>query len=283
MVKYIIGVLIFIFGSLAAIYFFVGVPKVYNEEQRLESSAPHVYENPERSIEEIKIVAAYFVPRNKSEEKNDNWQIVLQRTLLKLQEFHVLQFQGKSRVAFEIYPEPIIGLKDSIEYDTEITQGGNPRALLKVAEELEDRVFGADGDLFRKNFGKFGGNVYPVLAIMYEGVGASGGVIYESELEAESDIAREVNVPESLIYIVDVTSVDGFFLLNRVFLDDPEYREKGESIFTHEFYHTLGVPDAYEVPGVYETPVSQDIMGAGRFRPIEKTYLDKNTLHKFGL
>lgn len=276
MAKQVLAVIALIFASLAAIYFFVGTSKIYVEELSEERN-PHIYGNSERSISKIKIFAVYFAAKNKTEFIKESWGHPIQDALINLQKFHFLQFAGLSKINYAIYPRPVIGLKESIEYDTETTDGGNPSALLRIAEELENRIFNSNGDLFLKEFIEHERNEYPVLAVIYEGVGAVGGIVYESELEIKEEIAEQAGVPEELIHIVDVKSVDGFFLTNILFL------QNSTSVFAHEFYHTLGIPDAYATHGFYDVPLGQDIMGIGRFRPIEKTYFEKNTLKQLGV
>lgn len=282
MARSIFAVFILIFASLLAIYFFIGVAEVHTEESFVVAK-PHRYKDADRSIEKIRIFAVYFVPKNKTESIREAWGKPIESALSDLQKFHELQFAGLSKIYYTIYPAPVIGLKESIEYDTETTQGGNPAALLSIAEELDERVFKQTGDLFNEEFAKNDKSAYPVLAIIYEGVGAVGGVVYESEAETSGEIAQETGLAEALIHIVDVKSVDGFFLTNIFFLEDPEGQTRKNSVFAHEFYHTLGVPDGYETPGSYDIPTSQDIMGLGRFRTIEKTYFEKNTLKQLGL
>ncbi len=276
MLKQFLAVVILGFASMAAIYFFVGTSKIY-EEEFAEAGSPHIFGNPKRSIRAIKILTVYFIPKDKEGVINRDWRKMIEKNLTSLQKFHFLQFAGLSEIKYEIYPQPVIGFKESIEYDTETTQGGNPHALLNIAQELDYRIFIRDGDLFMKEFAEPKGDNYPVLAIVYEGVGAVGGIVHESELETRSEIAKEAGVPEELIHIVDIESVDGFFLNNIFFLAN------SSSVFAHEFYHTLGIPDAYDTPGLYDIPLGQDIMGAGRFRQIERTYLEKNTLKELGV
>lgn len=279
MFRYLVIVFVFIFAVLALMYFWIGVPKVYRSASP-ELNQPYIYNNPEQSIKDIRIAAFYFVPRNKAKLQIENWKQILEAGLQELREFHSLQFQGLSAVSYEIYADPIIGLEDNLSYDTEVTQRGNPRALINIAEELEARVFRLEGDLFSPDFAKHSESAYPVLFIMYEGVGASGGVIYESELESVSDIAREVGLPESVIFKVNVESTDGFFLVNREFLAGT-HGPAGTSVFAHEFYHTIGVSDGYdEETAVAQTP---DIMGLGRTKPLDKTYLSNETLSHLGL
>lgn len=280
MIRYIIGVLVLIFGSLAAMYFLIGVPQIYSEEFK-ELPIPHSFGDANRSIPEISIAAFYFVPQNKTADVVENWKEILESSLQKLKMFHNTQFLGRSRITYAIYPEPVIGLKEGIKYDSESTQNGNPQALRNVSEELQVRVFDAGGDLSLSDFKPFREGAYPVLAIVYEGVGAVGGVIYESEFEIASDIATRLRLPEASIFIVDVEAADGFFLINRRFFDGPEYIHLGPTLFAHEFYHTIGIPDAYKIPS--EIPTSADIMGLGRFKQLEETYIDKKTLGKMGL
>jgi len=281
MIKYIIGVLILIFGTLAAMYFGIAVPDIYSEEFA-ELPIPHSYGDPSRPIPEISVAAFYFVPQNKQDNIDQNWRELLEDSLQKLQQFHEIQFLGRSRIKYDIYPKPVIGLRENISYDTDSTQYGNPQALRNVSEEIDKRIFDPKGDLFLSDFTPFyHEDAYPILAIMYEGVGAVGGVIYESAFELASDIAKKLDLPEASIFIVDVEAADGFFLINRDFFDNPEYEQVGSTLFTHEFYHTIGIPDAYEVPS--EIPTSQDIMGSGRFKRLVEAYINKETLRKLGL
>jgi len=279
MFRYLVIVFVFILAALALMYFWIGVPKVYRSASPALNQ-PHIYNNPGQSVKDIRIAAFYFVPENKAELQIDNWKQILEASLQELREFHSLQFQGLSSLSYEIYPEPVIGLGDNLSYDTEVTQRGNPRALINIAEELEVRIFRPEGDLFSPDFAKRSESTYPVLFIMYEGVGASGGVIYESELESVSDIARELGLQESVIFKVNVESADGFLLVNRDFLTGLQ-GSAGTSVFAHEFYHTIGIPDGYDE----ETAVAYapDIMGLGRTKPLDKTYLSNETLSHLGL
>lgn len=257
MLKYIIGVLISIAGVLVWMVFGIGVPDIYHEKLS-EPLTPHVGGNLGKSIENIEITAFYFVPKNKKASQIENWNDLLVKHLDKLADFHSIQFRNHSQVTYKIYPEVVVGFEDNIAYGTESTQNGNPQALINIAGELDRRVFQQDGDLYDKKFSERKQNVYPVLAILYEGVGASGGIIHDSELETEEEIAEELGLPESTIFILDIDEVDGFFILNRTFLEG-DGSSVGTSLMAHEFYHTLGVSDQYVAPKAI--PTSQDIMG----------------------
>lgn len=248
MVKYFIFVFLFLLASLLLMQFFIGVPRVYRYPVQ-ETPVPHLYEDASRPIRKITVFAFYFIPKNKAESMIENWQEVLENNLLKLKEFHTLQFQNTSRLAYEMYPAPIIGEEENLFYDTDVTQHGNPEALKNISEEIDRRVFDSAGDLFISDFVRKNNRDYLSRIIMYEGVGASGG----------SDTA----------------------LVSRTFLADLRYRAIAASTLAHEFYHTLGIPDAYEIPT--SIPTSEDIMGLGRARPIEKTYINRATVKKMGL
>ena len=278
MLKIIIA-LILIFVALGAMYRYIGVPKIYSEEYA-ELPTAHSYGDPTRAISEISINAFYFVPQNRAENIVPNWREILENNLQKLQEFHSVQFLGRSRVTYRIYPQPIIGFRDGILYDTEDTGGGNPQALRRVSEEIEKRVFDPKGDLYMTDFDVVQSGTYPVLAIMYEGVGSIGGVIYESKFELAGDIAKALGLPDGSIFIVNVESADGFFLVNKLCLEEQERCEMGgPALFAHEFYHTIGISDEYDG----ELQTSSDIMGSGRFKRLEETYLNKKTVRKLGL
>lgn len=279
MLKYIIAVLISIAGVLAWMLWGIGVPDIYSEELP-KSSVLHAVGNLEKSIEEIEIAAFYFVPKNKKANQLENWNELLEKHLNKLVDFHSIQFRNRSSVVYKIYPKVVVGLEENIVYDTNNTQNGNPQALIHVAEELAVRVFRKDGDLFDAEFSEKRPNAYPVMAILYEGVGASGGIIHNSKLDTADEIAEELGLLESTIFVLDIDAVDGFFILNQTFLANDE-DSVGTSLMAHEFYHTLGISDQYIAPKA--VPTSQDIMGLGRLRPIEKTYLSRGALNEFGM
>lgn len=103
------------------------------------------------------------------------------------------------------------------------------------------------------------GPPYHVLFVLYEGAGAGG--------------ATHVG------------------LLSRSFFERADTRTAAGTFLAHEFYHTLGVPDAYQtVPKVFsdgtefgvELLKSRDIMGRVRI-PLEETYLDPVVLTAMGL
>ncbi|MDO8537069.1 MAG: hypothetical protein Q7R94_02380, partial [bacterium] len=201
-----------------------------------------------------------------------DWKEKLATTLDKAARFHDLQFRGASKLAYDIFPEPFILKQDNAHYDTDTTSAGNPRGLVNISEEIETRAFTTSGDLYNENFSAIDKSEYRVMALFYEGVGGAGGIIYESELDSPGEIAKKLGLDESIVYVVNINSVDGFLLVNKRFLD--------ATIFYHEFAHTLGLPDRYDED---DNPSSSDIMGAGRKKPIENTYLDKSLLKEMGI
>lgn len=245
MIKYLFLVLLVIAGVLAWMSFGFTVSSV-KAEPPFAAPSPHYYQNSSEPIQNIVVGAVYFVPKNKEKNKLVNWRKILEEHLGKLQDFHRIQFQNFSSIQFEIYSEPLIGLKENSAYDTDVTQYGNPAALVNISEEIDNSLLSARDDLFWRDFA--GRKGYKVLYILYEGVGASG--------------------------------TKGKALLSRQFLTDPQYADLGSSFFSHEFYHTLGIPDAY---GEDSHAYSADLMGLGRFLPLENAYLDRLTLKELGL
>ena len=136
--KYLFGVLLSIFGVLAAIYFFVGVPNVY-ETNPLPFSIPHIYGDPARSLQRIHVVVWYVVPQDNRELQITNWGEVVKGNLEKLQLFHENQFQGRSHITYEISPEPIlVSKKEILEVRQELTERG---LMFENDEADEYRVF----------------------------------------------------------------------------------------------------------------------------------------------
>lgn len=279
MFKYLAATLTLIFLGLSGIYFLVGVPRI-EKTNFPRATLAHLYNNPDVSIANIHIFAFYFVPKNKSADISQDWGSTIASGLDNLKRFHELQLQKRSQISYKIFPEPVIGEHDSIFYNTENTDRGNPFALINISKELQKRVFNESGDLYLEEFKKSSPDDYPVIFVMYEGVGSTGGIINESEKETATDIAREFNLPESVIFIVDVEAAHGFFLVNKEIITG-RHGPNGQSIMAHEFYHTIGLPDKYSLKdGVAN---SADIMGLGRFKLIENTYLSKELLAGLGL
>ena len=248
MSRYLIFLLAAIVVSLIGMYRIGSIARVYRGEI-VAQSLPHRFNDSGKPINVIEIKAFYVVPKNKTASVFPNWASVIEKNLKVLIKFHGVQLRGLSTVTFDIYPEPITGKLENLGYDTDVTQNGNPAALRAISQELQERVFSPAGDLYRNDFARANPGAYRVLYIIYEGVGAAG-----SENTA---------------------------ILSRVFLTDPQYANHGRTYLVHEFYHTLGLPDAYNIPQAIST--DDDIMGLGRERPIEQSYISQNHLKGLGL
>jgi M6 family metalloprotease-like protein len=144
-------------------------------------------------------------------------------------------------------------------YDSLETKAGNPSAVNAIRDELQKRLLERSGDLYERHFA-FSPDSFNVLAILYEGVGSGGTVDL-----GPADFIKQGSLPT--------------FLLARNFLTEENYQDYGTSFFAHEFGHTLGLPDNYDTKT--GKPYSDDLMGSGRYRPLEATYIldkDKNSL-----
>lgn len=235
------------------------MPIIYHDNQ-FSPRTLYFFDNPQKPINQINIVAVYFVPRDRQKDQINNWRDILEKNLSSLQKFHELQFQGHSNLSYSIYDSPITGEQDGKFYDTDDTNKGNPEALRQVAAEVERRLLTADGDLKNEKFNnQILKSDYQTLIILYEGVGASGAV----------------GEPAALI--------------SRKYFSQTDDEYSGTTTMAHEFYHTLGIPDGYkeEVLENYgllvEKLTTQDIMGSGRTISLDKTYLSRETLQHFGL
>lgn len=280
------GVLVlFTLSTIGALVFYlVRISSQSTAKNPLPSYATaHFYGKPEKSIANVVVKTLYVVPKNRK--PYAGWREAITASLKKAGQFHHIQFFGTSNFRYEVFPEPVILQGDSAAYDkeaeTEKMISGNPYALIAIAEEIEKRVFRADGDLYNKEFALLNSGEYPVMGLLYEGVGAAGSPIYESELETAREIAKYLGVPESSVAVVQVTSVDGFFLLNREYVTNLELSPYGATTLYHEFAHAIGLPDGYDRENGQS--FSDDIMGGGRTNPIETTYLGKPFLREMGV
>lgn len=240
-----------IFAAIAVvlywIYFGLARPAVYAERPPVVP-VPHRYDKPGEPIRTIHLLAVYFVPKNKEPVGETRWKNYLLKSLEELKRFHAAEFMGASAIDYAVYPEPIRGEKENLSYDTNDTSYGNPEGLRRVAQETEHRLLSSNGDLYDGRYIDDRAD-YRVLYILYEGVGASGS----------EDVA----------------------LLSRKFLTEAEYESVRSTLFAHEFYHTLGIPDGYDLKT--SVPFESDIMGLGRGSSLSDTYLSKETLVHLGL
>lgn len=202
----------------------------------------HYYEVEDFKINKIKLLVFYFVPNDQIVDKN--WKDLISQTLDEVKKFHQLEFKGLSLLDYNIYPRPILALNNSSFYDGSNTTGGNPNALNNSLKEINERVFRRNSDFYFEDFFQKDKEEFIIKVIIYEGVGAAGGHFA--------------------------------IILAKDFLKTPE----GSTILYHEFLHTLGVPDFYD----YETnlPYSDDIMGSGRRKKINETYIREEIKEKLG-
>lgn len=246
--------IIFIVAAVVIITI-AGLLYFYQQDNRqpdvIAESNIHYYENPEISLKNVLLKVIYFVPKNRTESISAGWKEDIEESLKDLKEFHEFQFGNFSNLNFDVYPRPVISLEDSLFYDSEKTDRGNPNALRAIDKEIEERMFAPEGDLFGSDFSKSGGG-YTVNIYIYEGVGASA--------------AREPN---------------GAVILSVDYLRRKDLREAGTTIFYHEITHVFGMPDKYDYDSgaVY----SNDIMGGGRRKPLKYTYIADETKKKMGL
>lgn len=164
------------------------------------------YEDPSRPLDNIALKIVYAVPQDSQPALPENWLVLLDKLAGELTSFHQLQFVNASRLTVDILPEPYLLAHESIFYDTENTNYGNPSALTSISAELKDNL---ETWLYSQQDGR-----HTSLAIIYEGVGSSG--------------------------------MDGAMLFSRDYLTKQEYAYNRSARFYHEFAHTLGLPDLYD-------------------------------------
>jgi len=199
-----------------------------------KSAKFHYYLVPDVGVDKIKLEVIYFVPND--QKVNPDYFSVISNALMQAQGFHLREFNRLSALRYVLYPTPVVGEKSSAFYDGNDTSRGNPNASSEIFSEVARRIYNENGDLYNESFQSRKGNELPIKVFVYEGVGASSGVL---------------NV-----------------LVAYEYFSNTNY---GATVLYHEILHNLGVPDSYD----YETNVSHsdDIMGSGRNKPIEQTYI----------
>ncbi|GEM_PF-2077744 len=236
------------------------------------------YKDPSVDISRIRVKMFYVVPKNKTQ--NPLWRETITSALDQVVKFQSVQFRGLSQIRYDIFPTPVLLRNEDSFYDTTSTNSGNPHGLVGVAQEIDERVFRVGGDFYNVDFAEFDKSEYPVMGLVYEGVGASGGVIYEAKLKTAKEIAEKLGVPESIVYIVDIGSVKGFFIINNQYLTADQYKIFGPTLLYHEFSHTIGLPDRFDDD---DRPFSDDVTGSGRKESIDVTYIASDLLRDLGV
>jgi hypothetical protein len=249
---------LFLVTALSMLAVFVGVQDV-EKKPLLGRSKPHVYEKKDSSIENIHITLMYFIPKDALNKKDTSWQAVTEKHIKSLINFHTVQFEGASKITYDFFPEIITGEKTTSEYESVLGYDDND-SLAPIKDEVSRRMFTVNGDLhsFHKPKAKDVSR-RDVYLLIFEGKGAAGN--------------------------------DDFALVSRAYLTDAMYKDFGSTFLAHEFYHTLGLPDNYQISTyVYkdneQVSVSlltkKDIMGQVNI-PLPYTYIDVESLKKMGL
>lgn len=243
--RHFLRITLLIIGGLAVlggIVFFLRFGRLFHESaaptplvERV--SRPHVVGDPAIRLDRVHLIAVYFVPRDA--EPWREWRDHIEPVLRRVQAFHRLQFRDASVLTYAIHPEPVIGEYDTAWYDGSDTSFGNPHAWEIIRAEL-DRRLGAV---------RQGDGIFEARLVLYEGVGALGGIDQ--------------------------------ILVSSGYLRSPIESIRASAVFYHELGHVFGLKDAY----TYEhgTPLDEDIMGMGRNRPIGQTYLSENAKKLLGI
>ena len=194
----------------------------------------HYYGAPAVRISGIKLEVVYFVPKDQT--ADGQFYEKIKNGMAQAQAFHSREFKGLNPLRYSIYSAPVIGNEPSVFDEGDDTARGNPGAIKKLVAEIGRRVYNPEGDLYDAKFARRGAGELPVRVFVYQGVGASSGVL---SVIVAYDYFTKTNYAPTVIY--------------------------------HELLHTIGVPDAYD----YDTNASQsdDIMGSGREKLLLETYI----------
>lgn len=250
-------IIILILVITAPTLIFILLPSKGKNISKASKQTVHFYGEPNLNLSSIKLYALYVVPQFKKNQLKNDWQKLIKEALDKAKSFHQVQFRNLSKIDYEIHPQPIV-LENIPETDKIGFDSSEMSILLKMIENLEKELSPKLTDL--KN------NSYKILVIFYEGEGAFGAAITE-----KSDLLKNYKGSANIL----PTAIENFNGLAFVSID---YLTKpyGESILYHEIAHALGIPDGYQ----NDKDLSLDIMGNGRFLPLEINYLNHETINK---
>lgn len=251
--------------AVSGIVFVLNKPKVL-EERKIQSA--HHGQISEISLKEVHIDAYYFVPKDQAGSLDPKWKQNIEKALKNSKIFYEYQTADALNINYSVFPKPLFGREESFYYNGRDTSNGNPSALLAIKSEIETRQK-YDADFESLGFPGNSGT-YRAMAIVYEGVGAASMLLVDKKPD-KSNTSHVVAVEKN---------ESPAFLVSNFFLNSSSYKDYGETIFAHELGHILGLSDAYEFGS---ESVTNDIMGTGRFRPLDLTYLTAGHLKQLGV
>lgn len=228
----------------------------------------HLAGNPKISLSRARAKVVYFVPNDPKTPVLDGWLAVVEKAMEEEQKFFDFELNGASTLSYDIYPEPIIGKGDHLFYDSDITDGGNPHALIAVRQEILQSVFSKSGGLYRSDFSTLNDKDYNFLVIIYGNTGASAMIFKDSPTKGDDVVAIEDDGPPAII-------------LSSSYLTSTSTREFGPTILAHEMAHAYGLSDGYDTTN--GAVFSNDLMGEGRNRILSSTYLSEESKKQLGL
>lgn len=233
-----IGALCILLAFVAGIKFLMARERVLPQAQ---AQKIHYYGNPSIPVDHIHINVFYVVPQQRKPAKD--WQSELSGSLKRINQFHQLQFLGRSSIMSHVHPDPIFldisypGGGDGMEADSVVALNESfKRAIKKLPAELLDETTGAP-------------NEYGVTLLLFEGT---------------------LNAAQGRV-----------FVFSRENFSDSRQRGYADSLLYHYFARTLGIPDLYDEVG--KTSPSEGVMGLGRFRPLQLNFLGSAITKKMGL
>ncbi len=220
----------------------------------LPPSVLHYYNEPAVSLENIHIRALYLVPQDAQGSIPEGWPRMMATALSKLADFHHTQFGEASRVTFSLLEKPVVITDDVFNVLPAGIERAERKDISALDDYLKEHVYSSRGEYYDGEFGVVPENTFMVDVLFLEAAGAVGG--------------------------------NGFVLLARDYVTDPDIFY-GMTFLYHEFGHALGMPDRYiyEAEGAYQKGevLSQDIMGGGRYRPLELTHIDDSIKAAMGI
>lgn len=233
---------------------------------RTNSVGIHYADQPDIDVSTVRLHAVYFVPADMLlAASGPSWKRVLESKLDALKRFYELQFGPSFHLETDIVIEPIIGTSALASYEHADTALADKTVVERLSAEVRDKIAAR----YASKKPQTGVKPFDMVLIMYQG-NHYGVQIIADGLKGSGNGATQFVSPGTVPMLV----------VGRSLLESPQ-TGFGTTFLLHLFAQGLGISVASNAPS--DEQLTDDITGAGRWRPYTETYVSAEIKRRLGI